>query len=140
MRKLIVVILILILTLPVAWAFVPLTDEEVILYWSTLTQEQQLDEIRKLDNIENAIPSVIIPPLTAILSGRDLYISYQATLDGREGLLINIANELEYSVQMDDVTVKNFVPFNIKPYLIVGGSCLLSGAAITAALIYHYRK
>ena len=127
MRKLIGVILILILIPLTAWGYEPLTDDEVILYWSTLTQDQQIQEIRTLDNIQNANPIVIIPPITAILSGRTLYISYEATLAGRGGLLINIADTLDYSVKMDDVVVKNFLPFNIKPYLVTGGVCILAG-------------
>jgi len=126
MKKLIVIILIILLTTICLYSE-PLTDDEVLSYWSGLTKAERINEIRKLDNIETAIPTVIIPPLTAILSGRDLYISYEAVLEGRQGLLITIADTLEYSVQMDSVTVENFVPFNIGPYLITGGACLLAG-------------
>ena len=126
MKKLIGTILIILLT-TICLFSETLTDDEILSYWSGLTKTERIDEIRTLDNIQNAEPTVIIPPITAILSGRDLYISYEATLAGRGGLLINIADELDYSVQMDDVTVENFIPSYIGRYLIVGGSCILAG-------------
>lgn len=126
MRKLTAMILMVLLTTTCLFSE-PLTDEEVLSYWGSLTKVERIDEIRKLDNIENAIPTISIPPLTAVLSGADLYISYEATLEGRQGLYINIADALEYRVEMEGVKVADFVPFEIEPYLITGGACLLVG-------------
>ena len=117
----------LILISQMVWGYEVLTNEEVILYWNSLTEQQQIEEIRTLDLIEHSIPIVEIPPLVAILSGPDLYISYQTPEDSPQGLYINIADKLEYSVEMDAVMVDNFIPFNIKPYLITAGIALLTG-------------
>ena len=109
------------------WSYEPLTDDEVMAWWGTLSTMEKVEAIRTLDIIENAEPAVVIPPLVAILSGRDLYISYQAPEDGRQGLLINIADKLLYEVELDAVEVKNFIPWNIKPYIVTGAVCLAAG-------------
>lgn len=38
------------------WTYDPLTDEEVKAYWSTLNEDQRIEEIRKLDILEHSIP------------------------------------------------------------------------------------
>lgn len=38
------------------WTYESLTDEEIKGYWSTLTEDQKIEEIRKLDILEHSIP------------------------------------------------------------------------------------
>lgn len=38
------------------WTYEPLSDQEVREYWSTLTENQKIDEIRKLGILEHSIP------------------------------------------------------------------------------------
>lgn len=118
----------LILILPImVWSYEPLTDDEITAYWSTLTKAERIEEIRRLDNIEHATPEIVIPPLVAVLAGRDLYISYETPDGGPGGLLIDIAGELRYSVELEGITAENFIPFKIKPYLVTGAVCLIIG-------------
>lgn len=132
MRKIAAIFLLILIPITI-WAYEPLTDDEITAYWSSLTKAERIEEIRKLDNIDHAIPEIVVPPLVAVLAGRDLYISYEDPEGDHGGLLIDIAGELRYSVELEGLTAKNFVPFNIKPYIVTGSACLIAG--IVAGLL-----
>lgn len=57
--------------------YTPPSDNELWAWWSSLTKEQKIDEIRKLDIIEHTVPEITIPEMTAILTiDGDLVISH----------------------------------------------------------------
>ena len=105
----------MVVLLGAAWtldSYIPLTDDQVISYWAGLTEIERIEEIKKLDNIEHAIPEINLPVPIAILVGRDLHIVYKSG-DKAVGFFdISIAGELAYRVELEPVYEKNFVPFD----------------------------
>ena len=129
MKRLIAVLVLLAVLLATAWTseYIPLTDDQVMSYWGGLTEMERIAEIRKLDNIENAIPEINLPVPVAILVGRDLHIVYKSG-DRAVGFFdISIAGELAYEVELLPVSVKNFVPFDLQGRLMWFASGLVGG-------------
>ena len=99
-------------------------------YWAGLSEVERIAEIRKLDNIEHAIPEIDLPVPIAILVGRDLHIVYKSGDQAVGFFYISIAGELAYEVELLPVSVKNFVPFDWQSRMmwlaagIVGGTIL----------------
>lgn len=81
-------------------------------YWAGLTEVERINEIRKLDNIEHAIPEINLPIPIAILVGRDLHIVYKSGDQAVGFFDISIAGELAYRVELEPVYEKNFVPID----------------------------
>lgn len=119
--------MLMIIALGTVWAYDPLTDQEVQNYWAGLTEEERIDEIRKLDNIEHAIPEISMPVPVLALSGRDILIFYQ---DGDQAVGyfdIDIAGVLSYRVELEPVTLEKFIPIDWGTYLTITAVGLIAG-------------
>jgi len=106
--------------------YVPLTDGQILYYWSTLSEEQKLEEIRKLDIIEHTIPELSQLQLSAILTTEgDLIISTVEPLNMKVG-------HLEYKITIPEHMIEGFhqEDFNIMPYIISGLIGLAGGIVI----------
>jgi hypothetical protein len=88
------------------WGYESLTDEEIKSWWSTLTLEQRIDEIRKLDIIEHSEPDVIFPTRIVILEGRNLHIFYP----NERYIDVKIDEFLHYRIYLEDEEIKDFIP------------------------------
>lgn len=103
MKSSILLLIALVLILPViSQEYIPPSNAQLWEYWQSLTKEQQIDEIRKLDIIEHTIPDINFPELNAVLlDNGDLLILPESEIN------IKI-NYLEYSVKLDNITIKEF--------------------------------
>ncbi len=80
----------------------PPTDEEIWSYWNSLSKEQQIEEIRKLDIIENYIPDIILPDFATIVSENGDLVLYPLNK-------MNIKiSYLEYDVETPHYVVDDF--------------------------------
>lgn len=82
--------------------YTPLTDEEITTYWESLTKEQRIEEIRKLDMIEHSVP---------IIQG----IQFAAVLDEDGNLYIfpvsavsMVLVDFEYDITFPEYTIEGF--------------------------------
>lgn len=73
---------------------------------------ERIAEIRKLDNIEHAVPVIDMPVPIAILAGRNLHIVFKSGETAVGYFDISIADELAYRVELMPVSVVNFVPID----------------------------
>lgn len=84
------------------WAYEPLSEQELRTYWQSITTEERLQEIRKLDILEHSDPEIIIPEYsTMILYNGDLLIMPL-------GPMIVKIGHLEYKIDLNDVVINEF--------------------------------
>ena len=77
------------------WTYEELSDEEIVDYWNTLTLDQRIQEIRKLDLLEHNVPvfdsfkylailtndnELVIYPEHNIIEARHVYLTYEIEL------------------------------------------------------------
>jgi hypothetical protein len=87
------------------WAYDPPTDEELSGWWESLSREERLEQLRKLDTIEHAEPLVGWPTVLYLLDGRDLVVAYP---NGNE---INVRiGPLHYGIQLQPERIQDFAP------------------------------
>jgi hypothetical protein len=92
----------MILTIP-AWTYEPLTDEEVKVYWDSLTEQEKIEEIRKLDILEHSIPVIEGLEYIALLTKDGDLIIYPASV-------VNISiGYLSYDITFPDFLIKDFI-------------------------------
>lgn len=103
------------------WTYEPLTDEEIIAYWETLTLDQKIMEIRKLDLLEHIPPQFEMFKYIAVLTKDDELIIYpeKSTIQAKHVYLI-------YEVKLPTFYIKDFIVPMKKKYVLAG----LSGGAI----------
>lgn len=119
------------LTTTATWGYEPPTDEELKGYWESLSSEERLEEIRKLDEIEHATPVVDYPSMVIIQTDFDEVIAYfsgPARLD--------IAGHLLYSIELPRGTMKLAPSPKRWPVFLLG---LSAGLAGTTALFLALR-
>ncbi len=71
MLKLNILLLIVVCLMPIiinAQDYIPPSDKELLNWFQSLSEEEQIAEIRKLDIIENTIPDLIFPIYSAVLN------------------------------------------------------------------------
>lgn len=103
MLKLGILLLIVIITINIqANEYIPPSDEELSAWWKSLTWEERIAELRKLDIIEHTIPEVIMPDVSAILSNQGgLYISFLNPIEVK-------IHTLYYSITMNTYKISDF--------------------------------
>jgi hypothetical protein len=80
----------------------PPTDAQLLAWWQRLTPIEQLAELRKLDNIEHAIPTVSPLDIVPILMDNgDLVLSIQSPVNVK-------IDYLEYDIHLSDMIVQGF--------------------------------
>jgi len=106
------------------------SDQDLIEWWESLTYEQRLEEIKKYDSIEHALPEVEPGDLVIILDDNgDLILSQQEIIIG--------IDYLSYKITLEERIIENFhieEKPNFTPYLIGGlvgiGLSILIGVLI----------
>jgi len=116
------------------WAYEPLTDEEIIAYLRSLSLEQQLDEIRKLDWLEHEPPVFEKYKYLAVLDKDNELIVYP------EKSLIGAKHAyLHYTVELPTFYFEDFeIPVK-KRYILAGltgGVIGIYGTAITGEEVW----
>ena len=120
------------LLLPTAtWAYNPPTDEELKGYWEALSTEERLAEIRKLDEIEHATPTIDYPSMVIIQTASDEVIAYFSG-----PARVDIAGHLLYSIELPRGTMKLAPAPKRWPVFLLG---LSAGLAGTTALFLALR-
>jgi hypothetical protein len=105
----------------VLWTYEPLTNEEIIKYWNSLTYEEQIEEIRKLDLLEHIPPEFEMFNYLALLTKDNELVIYP------EIEIIEVKHVyLLYEVKMPTFHIENFVVPAKKKYILAG----LSGGII----------
>lgn len=107
------------------------TDAELIFWWQSLTVDERVETLRKLDDIEHATPVIDMPQLLILVLD-------DGTVTARHdrNLTISIADELEYSIAMPRATAQ-LPPFR-NHWLWFGiGATSASAIAILAWSITH---
>jgi hypothetical protein len=88
------------------------TDAQLRAWWGTLTPEQQTQEIRKLDDIERAVPEILMPYYGAVLlKNGDLVIFPE-----EEIMYINI-DYLRYAVTLKEYKLDGFYLPDTKDFM-----------------------
>ncbi|MFX1587229.1 MAG: hypothetical protein ACFFC1_03655 [Promethearchaeota archaeon] len=111
-----------------AWTYEPLTDEEVRAYWSTLSESERIEEIKKLDALEHMVQSW-------------LGIQYVAILDKKGALVVFPSEYIQfpyYDVEIPTYRFENFLPEEKGKwgnYLIAGGVGLVGGVILTIVFL-----
>lgn len=116
-------ILFLLITIS-AWTYEPLTDEEILSYWGSLTQQEKIDEIRKLDILEHSLPIIQGLEYIAILTKEwDLIIYPKTVVTLSLGYLL-------YEIDFPEYLIEDFaIPGEKKKYFLSG-----VGGAVVALL------
>jgi len=124
----ILLIMIIVLIIPV-WTYEPLTNEEIKLYWSTLTEDEKIEEIRKLDIIEHSIPIIKNVNYIALLTKNGDLIIYPNL-----PIIMNISY-LSYEIEMPQYLIEDFIEIKEekKKYVLSAISGILIGVLSTAA-------
>ena len=137
------------------WTYEPLTDEEIKVYWNTLTEEEKIEEIRKLDILEHSLPVIEGLEYIALLTEDGDLIIYPKSI-------INLSvGYLSYEITMPQYTITEFIiPEEKKNYLFagIGGTvialiatgmageenwikyCINVGVGLLAGLVCEYIK
>jgi hypothetical protein len=103
------------------WTYEPLTDEEIIDYWYSLTLDQKIQEIKKLDLLEHIPPSFEMFRYLAVLTKDNELIIYP------EKKQIEMTHvHLIYEIELPSFYMKDFIIPVKKKYVLAG----LSGAGI----------
>jgi len=120
--------MIIVLIIPV-WTYEPLTNEEIKLYWSTLTEDEKIEEIRKLDIIEHSIPIIKNVNYIALLTKNGDLIIYPNL-----PIIMNISY-LSYEIEMPQYLIEDFIEIKEekKKYVLSAISGILIGVLSTAA-------
>lgn len=134
MLKLNIIVLIvgcLILTTINAQNYIPPSDDELWLWFESLTQEEKIAEIKKLDVIENTIPKLTFPSYSAVLTkSGDLIIfpiNSIATIE---------IDYLCYEINLPEYKINNFYIKEKKDFIdyikspVIGMGIGIIGAAI----------
>jgi len=110
------------------WTYEPLTDEEILAYWGTLTQEEKIEEIRKLDLLEHSLPIIEGLEYIAIITKEgDLIIYPKNTITLSLGYLI-------YDINLPEHIIEDFnLPEERKKYFLAGAGGILVALLTTAA-------
>jgi hypothetical protein len=130
MKKLIVGILLVVLTTICLFSYEPLTEEEVLSYWSTLTKEEKIQEIRKLDIIEHTTPEITLTAPVAVLTGQDVTFYYLPGESQPEPLLVNVGPYLSYGIELEPVVFEGLVPDPLPEYLKIGALSAAAGGLV----------
>ncbi len=120
--------LLMIICLPL-WTYEPLTNEEVKKYWNSLTYDQQIEEIRKLDLLEHVPPQFEMFNYLALLTEDNELIIYPE----KEKIEV-VHSYLIYEVKLPTFYIENFVLPVEKNYVLAGASggvIALFGTVIT---------
>lgn len=111
------------------WTYEPLTDEEILIYWNSLTHEQKIEEIRKLDLLEHIPIQIDDFKYLALLTVDNELIIYPEDniIEGNHAYLV-------YEIEIPTFYIENFtIPVKKKYILagVIGGGCSLLGTVIT---------
>ena len=120
--------MIIVLIIPV-WTYEPLTNDEIKLYWSTLTEDEKIEEIRKLDIIEHSIPIVKNVNYIALLTKNGDLIIYPNL-----PIIMNISY-LSYEIEMPQYLIEDFIEIKEekKKYILSAISGVIIGVLSTVA-------
>lgn len=121
-------VLLILVNLPV-WSYDPLTDEETQIYWNSLTLDQKIEEIRKLDLLEHIPPKFDQFKYIALLTINDELIIYPES-----SIIIAKHVYLEYEIGLPTFYMKDFIIPARKNYILAGvqgGVIAILGTAIT---------
>ena len=115
--------------------YTPPTDEELMGWWENLTTEERLEELRKLDYIENA--SLDFPQLefATIFIGNDLYLRALYP-QGTSYYLVGLG-PLSYRVSLDDFyfpSVLQEEPPDYMGYVLMGVLSFLGGMLLQSQI------
>lgn len=111
-----------------AWTYEPLTDEEILNYWGTLTQEEKIEEIRKLDLLEHSLPVIEGLQYIAIITKEGDLIIYP-----KNAVILSLGYLL-YEIDFPEHLIEDFViPKEKKKYFLAGAGGWLVAMLTTAA-------
>lgn len=118
----------IIIQIPV-WTYEPLTNDEIKLYWSTLTEDEKIEEIRKLDIIEHSIPIITNVNYIALLTKNGDLIIYPNL-----PIIMNISY-LSYEIEMPQYLIEDFIEIKEekKKYILSAISGVIIGVLSTVA-------
>jgi hypothetical protein len=117
----------LIIIIP-AWTYEPLTDEEIKQYWSSLSEEERLEEIRKLDILEHTSPIIEGGEYIALLTKDGTLIIYPKSI-----MFLSIGH-LAYEIELPEYHIEDFVPpAQKKKYFLAGIGGTIIALLTTAA-------
>ena len=119
----------IIITIIPVWTYEPLTNEEIKLYWSTLTEDEKIEEIRKLDIIEHFIPIIENVNYIALLTKNGDLIIYPNLP------IIMSISYLSYEIEMPQYLIEDFIEIKEekKKYILSAISGVIIGVLSTAA-------
>jgi len=111
------------------WTYEPLTNDEIKLYWSTLTEDEKIEEIRKLDVIEHSIPIITNVQYIALLTKEGDLIIYPNL-----PIICNIGY-LSYEIEFPQYLIEDFIEIKEekKKYVLSVISGIIIGVLSTAA-------
>ena len=118
----------IVMIIPV-WTYEPLTNDEIKLYWSTLTEDEKIEEIRKLDVIEHSIPIITNVQYIALLTKEGDLIIYPNL-----PIICNIGY-LSYEIEFPQYLIEDFIEIKEekKKYVLSVISGIIIGVLSTAA-------
>jgi hypothetical protein len=100
-----------------------ITNQDVMNYWATLSEDERINLIRDCINIVNADPVITDPDWYGIVTGPNITVFHN------NEIIMNVAS-LKYKIKIDPIEIKNIIPENAFPWLTVGlisGGCLILG-------------
>lgn len=104
----------------IVWTYEPLTDNEIKQYWSGLTEEEKIEEIRKLDILEHTIPVIEGGEYIALLTKDGTLVIYPKSV-----MFLSIGY-LAYEIELPEYYIEDFViPAQKKKYFLAGAGGLV---------------
>ena len=129
LKKVLLIVGLLILVNLLTWGYDPLTDEEIQIYWNSLTLDQKIEEIRKLDLLEHIPPEFDQFKYIALLTINDELIIYPES-----SIIIAKHVYLEYEIELPIFHIEDFnIPVK-KNYILAGiqgGVIAIVGTVVT---------
>ena len=105
------------------------TDDELAGWWESLTRDERLTELRKLDRVERATPELTTPRLTIVqLRDGTIHAFYTNTMT------VRIAH-LAYEITLPDASIAGERPRDIRPAFWGGFAAGALVVVVTLALL-----
>lgn len=130
MQRIAALVLLVLIPASISWAvdetYTPLSDDEARSYINSLSMDELIDEIQKLDAIEWSYPGITIPSAVGVYTANTLTVTYP------DPWRIEVAGHLEYAIRVEPVTfdLPAPPPFPWKAIGISTGSALVLGFAL----------